>query len=258
MSTRKRRWPAGGEAVAVSEEGGVRFLHIGGDAIQSAMRLVEPDRLELHYTRAMMGFLLFHPAPEKVLMVGLGGGSMPRFLHRAFPRTRITVLDVSPAVVAAARRYFDFPADGPRLSVVLEDGAVWVPAHPASADVLLLDAFEDGRQVETLCSEKFYAQAHAALMDPGVLVQNFMADDDKLDKRVERLERVFGGRVVLIRAADCVNMIALAFKGAETRYSWAELGKRAAALEKTHGLPGEHYLASLKSLNVSTARHLTI
>src|SRR6185369_9886625 len=109
-----RKWPtARGTAVAVSEQAGVRFLHIGGDAIQSAMRLSKPDRLELHYTRAMMGFLLFHPKPRKVLMIGLGGGSMARFLHKAFPRLRVTALDVSPEVVAAARRHFDFPADGP-------------------------------------------------------------------------------------------------------------------------------------------------
>ena len=130
MSSRLHKWPlAQQSAVAVSENAGVRFLHIGGDAIQSAMRLSKPDRLELHYTRAMMGFLLFHPKPRQVLMIGLGGGSMARFLHKAFPRSRVTALDVSPEVVAAARRYFDFPAEGPRLSAVLEDGASWVPAR---------------------------------------------------------------------------------------------------------------------------------
>src|SRR5882672_7498879 len=103
---RQRRWPVARQAaVAVSEQAGVRYLHIGGDAIQSAMRLAKPDRLELHYTRAMMGFLLFHPQPKKLLMIGLGGGSMPRFLHRAFPAARIMALEISPEVVAASRRH---------------------------------------------------------------------------------------------------------------------------------------------------------
>ena len=114
--SRRRKWPTGrGSSVAVSESGGVRYLHIGGDAIQSAMRLARPDHLELHYNRAMMGFLLFHPVPRRVFMIGLGGGSMARFLHRAYPRSRVTAVEVNPEVVAAARRYFDLPADGPPL-----------------------------------------------------------------------------------------------------------------------------------------------
>lgn len=259
MSSRLRKWPlARQSAVAVSEGAGVRFLHIGGDAIQSAMRLSNPDRLELHYTRAMMGLLLFHPKPRKVLMIGLGGGSMARFLHKAFPRSRVTALDVSAEVVAAARRYFDFPADGPRLSVVLEDGATWVPTRPASADVILLDAFEDGAQVEALCSESFYTAAFAALTEPGVFVQNFMADDKKMAARCERIERAFGSRVIYIRAADRVNIIAFAFKTMPARFAWTLLRQRAAELEANFDLPGNHYLSSLKKLNASSQRSLIL
>ena len=61
--------------VVVSEEEGVRYLHLGGDHIQSAMRIDAPDELELDYTRTTMAFLLFHPRPRECLMVGLGGGS---------------------------------------------------------------------------------------------------------------------------------------------------------------------------------------
>jgi len=83
---RVRKWSAAkGGAIAVSEERGVRRLHIGGDAIQSAMRLSAPDTLELEYTRAMMAFLLFCPKPQDVLMVGLGAGSIPRSCARAWP-----------------------------------------------------------------------------------------------------------------------------------------------------------------------------
>ena len=256
MLKRLRRWPVGKQAaVAVSEEGGVRFLHIGGDAIQSAMRLSKPDRLELHYTRAMMGFLLFHPKPKRVLMIGLGGGSMARFLHQAHPRARVIALDVSPEVVAAARRHFDFPADNARLSVVLEDGAVWVPAHPASADVILLDAFVDGDQVPALCTESFYAAARAALTEPGVLVQNFMADDKHMERHLACMEAAFGREAILLRAADRVNMIALIFRGGPARMSWKELRTRAEQLTELHDLPGDHYIATLRKLNGGTENH---
>lgn len=245
--SRRRNWPTGrGSSVAVSESGGVRYLHIGGDAIQSAMRLARPDHLELHYNRAMMGFLLFHPVPRRVFMIGLGGGSMARFLHRAYPRSRVTAVEVNPEVVAAARRYFDLPADGLRFAAVLADGTRWVAEHPDEADVLLMDAFDDGKQVPELCSERFYATAFAALKEPGVLVQNFMSDDDRVDLYAQRIATAFGREVVLMPAADRVNTIVYAFKGGPSRVRWSTLEERAAALEEEHDLPARHYLAALR------------
>ena len=64
-------------SVELSEEGGVRSLHLGSSMIQSAVRLNAPNELELAYTRYMMGFLLFHPDPREVLMIGLGDGEVP-------------------------------------------------------------------------------------------------------------------------------------------------------------------------------------
>lgn len=246
---RQRRWPGRQTSVAVSEEGGVRYLHIGGDAIQSAMRLSAPDHLELHYNRAMMGFLLFRPDPRAVLMVGMGGGSMARFLHRSYLRCKVTAVELNPDVVAAARRHFDLPADGPRFTTVLDDGAAWVAANPGKADVLLLDAFDDGRQVPALCSEAFYRTAFAALPESGILVQNFMSDDDRVDIYAERIEQAFGRPPTLLAAADRVNTILFAFRGGPQRIAWSVLEKRAKALQDQFGLPGNHYLASLKRLN---------
>src|SRR3954471_11878845 len=112
-----------GSSVTIAEEGGVRSLHIGGLAIQSAMRLSSPDELELHYTRAMMSFLLFSPQPEHILMIGLGGGSIAKFLHRRMPASRTTVVEIRREVATAARAYFSLPDDDDRLSVVIADGA---------------------------------------------------------------------------------------------------------------------------------------
>ena len=70
------------------------------------MRLVGARSAGLAYTRAMMAFLLFAPAPREVLMVGLGGGSVALFVHEHLPRTRITVVELDPEGRAAARHLF--------------------------------------------------------------------------------------------------------------------------------------------------------
>jgi spermidine synthase len=101
----------------------VRTLHVGGEAIQSSMRLEDPYALALDYTRCMMAFLLFHPEPHEVLMIGLGGGSLAKFFFRNLRKTRTKVVELDARVVAAAREHFALPPDGERLSVEVGDGA---------------------------------------------------------------------------------------------------------------------------------------
>jgi len=256
---RSKKWFASkAGAIAVSEERGVRMLHIGGDAIQSAMRLSAPDALELDYTRAMMACLLFCPKPQEILMVGLGGGSLARFMHARLSESRITVVEINPGMIAAARQYFGLPAEDARLQVVLGDGADYVPEHQASADVLLLDGFEDGAHATELCTQRFYDASRAALREGGVLSANFMADDPKLELWNRRIGRSFGGRVLRVSAENAVNVIVLAFHGGPARIAWDELKARARALKRRFDLPFDYFVASLKANNAHTARYLRI
>src|ERR1700691_3480955 len=108
-----------GGHVDVSEEGGVRYLHLGNDAVQSAMRLKRPFALELAYTRAMMACLLLHPAPRRLCMIGLGGGSIAKFVHRHLPEIQTHVIELNPRVIGVARTMFGLPVDDARLNVEL-------------------------------------------------------------------------------------------------------------------------------------------
>ncbi|MEX2242006.1 MAG: hypothetical protein WD775_15130 [Burkholderiales bacterium] len=110
-------------ALTVSEERGVRTLHVGGVAIQSSMRLSDPYALELEYTRCMMSFLLFHARPARALKIGLGGGSLVKFFWRRLPWMKTRVVELDPRVVQVARAQFHLPADDARLAVEIGDGA---------------------------------------------------------------------------------------------------------------------------------------
>jgi len=258
MAKLSKWFPGKGAAIAVSERRGVRMLHIGGDAIQSAMRLSAPEELELEYTRAMMAFLLFCPEPMDVLMVGLGAGSIPRFMRARMPDVRVTVVEINPGVVTAARRYFDLPPEDSHLRVVLGDGARYVPGHPGSAQVLLLDGFEDEAHATELCTQGFYAAAHEALREGGVLCVNFMADDPKRETWFRRIEKSFGGRVLQLSAEDDVNRIVLALRGGPARVAWDELKTRARSLKRRYALPFDYFVSSLKRHNPHTSRYLRI
>jgi spermidine synthase len=231
----------------------VRTLHVGGEAIQSSMRLEDPFALALDYTRCMMAFLLFHPEPREALMIGLGGGSLAKFFFRFLRKTRIRVVELDERVVAAAREHFALPKE---VEVEIGDGADAL--SPECCDVLVIDAFQDELHVPELASREFYDGAFLALADPGVLVVNFMNDDPKLDQALQRLERAFGGAVIAMPALYDPNIIAFALKGSCKAIAWRELRDRAQRLEARLGLPFTRYVQRLRSMNRWTASDLII
>ena len=243
-------------AVAVTNARGIRTMHVGGEAIQSAMRIDDPFALALDYTRCMMAFLLFHPEPRRALMIGLGGGSLAKFCHRNLRKTAIRVIELDAAVVAAARQHFALPPDDARLSVEIGDGVEAL--SPECCDMLMLDAFEDELHVPRLASSEFYDGAFLALAEPGALVVNFMNDDPKFDLALQRLERAFGGAVLAMPALYDPNILVFAFKGVPPSVRWEELKDRAARLEARYGLPFDRYVNRLRAMNPCTAEELLV
>jgi len=243
-------------ALTVSEERGVRTLHVGGAAIQSSMRLSDPYALELDYTRCMMAFLLFHARPRRALKIGLGGGSLPKFFWRRLPWLRTRVVELDPRVVAVAREQFFLPPDDARLRVEVGEGAEALA--PECCDLLIVDAFADEHPPAALVSQAFFNAAWLALEEAGALVLNFMDDDPKLDERLQRLERAFGGTVLALPALHDPNVIVIALKGAPPRLSWDALRSRAHALERRYGLPFPRYLPRFKRMNRHDAQNLII
>jgi spermidine synthase len=252
------KWLGPHKAIEIVEEDGVRVLQIGGNAIQSAMRLDAPDRIELDYLRAMMAFLLFHPDPRDVLLVGLGAGSMARFIHERMPRTRVTVVEIDPGVVTVARRYFRFPDEDARLQIVIGDGAEAVPQRPASCDVLAVDGFVNGSPAKGLCTRSFYDGAFAALRPGGVMVANFMSDDKRIETHCARIAESFGRSPTLLLAEEEDNLIAFALRDGPRRIRWRELKARARAAQRLLDLPLEDSLVDLRRRNSHTTQYLSL
>src|SRR6184192_1479920 len=243
-------------SIAVSDARGLRTLHVGGEAIQSAMRLDDPHALALDYTRCMMAFLLFQPEPREALMIGLGGASLPKFFHRRLKKTQVRVVEIDPRVLAAARAQFALPPDDERLTVEIGDGAEALT--PECCELLVVDAFEDELHVPKLASSEFYDAAFLALREPGVLVVNFMNDDPKFDLNLQRLERAFGGAVLAMPALYDPNILAFAFHGAPASIAWSTLRTRAEKLEARYELPFMRYVSKLRAMNRCTPQALVI
>lgn len=196
----------------VHDDGAAKSLHFTLGELQSRMLTQSPWRLEVDYTRTMMGFLLLKPAPAHIGMIGLGGGSLAKFCHRYLPASRMTVLEINPHVIAL-RHEFQVPDDDERFRVIAADGALFLQSETPDFDVLLIDGFDHEGQPAALCSQRFYDDCFAALSPDGALVVNLHYDHPDYPLLVDRISRSFSGNAVEIIASEKSNSIVFASKG---------------------------------------------
>ncbi len=204
--------PVGRPRPFVRDYGTKRTLHFTDKEIQSSMSLLNPDALDLEYTRMMMGFVLFNPQPDRILMVGLGGGSLPKFCHRHLVRTEIEVIEIDPDVIAL-RDAFMVPPDGDRFRVIQADAAEYLRAAEDHADVIFLDGFGVGGIPDALCSAAFYADCFRALRENGILVINFHVNHPDHHEYMDRVREAFGPSLFEVVDDDMTNSIVFACKG---------------------------------------------
>ncbi|KGE00037.1 spermidine synthase [Achromobacter sp. RTa] len=215
----------------VQDSGARRTLHFTEKEIQSSMSLLNPDALDLEYTRMMMGFVLFKPEPARILMVGLGGGSLPKFCHRHLARTEIEVIEIDPDVIAL-RDAFMVPADDARFRVIQADAAEYLREAEDHADVIFLDGFGVGGIPDALCSVGFYADCFRALREDGILVINFHVNHPQHHEYMDRVRASFGASMFEVVDDDMTNSIVFACKGDLLDDPAAAALRRPAAISK--------------------------
>jgi spermidine synthase len=233
MSASERPTRAEAGTPVLREHGDELWLHFEDGAVQSRMLRADPARLELEYTRLMMGFLLFRDAPARIAMIGLGGGSIARYCALRLPDADFTAIEVSSAVIAL-RDAFQIPPDGQRFRVLCEDGADFVRRDGAPVDVLLVDGFDRSGQPDRLCTAAFYDACRDRLAAGGILAVNLYTDDVAYDGYVDRIRDAFAGNVVAAAADGSANLVVFAGADVPCPPTFRELVERLRALQPSH------------------------
>lgn len=245
-------------SVDVSEVDGVRALHLGNDTIQSAMRVRTPFDLELAYTRGMMLFLLFSDKVEQVLAVGLGGGSVPKYIYQYLPQMRTRVLEINPRVIQIAYSHFYLPQDDERLQVIEGDGVVYLQQHQGEAEVLMIDAFDSFGIPDSMCTQAFFDSCAEALTADGMLAINLWGSDKNFDVYLQRIEQSFNGRALILPTGRPGNIVVIGFKREPADLRWASLRERAKVLEADHRIEFLQFVEKLREHNKSTNNRLLL
>lgn len=254
----RRRSVADAGEVYVTERSGVRSLHIGSDTIQSSMRLARPNDLELAYTRSMMGFLLFAPPPRRVLMVGLGGGSLAKFVYHKLPEAVSDVVEVNPDVVSIARRFFHVPPADDRLCIRVCDGAEFMRRPGPGYDAILVDGYDGDSLVEALSSRTFFGCCLRRLNAGGMVSVNLWGSDRHFNEYLARIEAEFPAGTLCLPAEKPGNVAAFGFRDRPGELRWENLEARAPALEARYGLEFGRFVKALRKMNRCDAERLHV
>jgi spermidine synthase len=223
--------------VLVLDDGTVRTLVFddpdGG--VQSAMRVDRPGALELEYVRyALVGLTLVGEAP-RVLMIGLGGGSFSGFVHRNLPGAQVTVVEINPVVVKAAKKLFGVVEDA-RHRIVTGDGRAFLEASADLYDLVFVDAYSGDGIPDALRGPAFLSLVRRHVGAGGIAVFNLALDRREERRFAAEVADAFG-QLVCLRTPVDGNLLVIGPRATPPQRS--VIVERAEALTRARKLPIE-------------------
>jgi spermidine synthase len=229
----------------ILENDGVRTLHFGSSVVQGAMRINQPNDIELEYVQQMMMWLLFRDNAAHIVQLGLGAAALTKFCYQRLSPAKVTAIELDPDVITACRNHFALPPDDGRLSVLALDAMDYVSdfSRRRSIDVLQVDLY-DAQAIRPLRSTAaFYAQCASCLTATGILTINLYCDWPEHLHHIQMLQESFEA-VAWLPEVHQGNIVAIAFKRSPS-VDFDDLYKRAEQIQAMLGLPARTWVDGL-------------
>ena len=206
--------------IIVSEDDHVRVLRfhkgaaakaLGSSFAQSVISLEDPHALYMNYAKYSIACTALVENPKRVLFIGLGAGSMPRFFARTFPGCRIDVAEIDAKVVEVARRFFFLP-EIETMKITVIDGRIFLKQSSEQYDIIFLDAYRDQLIPFHLMTRDFLEELKSRLATGGVLVSNVaVRDSAQLYPWMLRTYQSSFGTLFCAKVAGSINKVLVAW-----------------------------------------------
>ncbi len=227
--------------IRIEEDDEARYMYFDR-TLQSAMTLKDPAALRLLYSRYTSIGFTFRPDAKKMLIIGLGGGSIPKKLNKEFPNMEIDAVEIDPEVVKMAKDHFNVK-EGKNLRIHAQDGRLFLSRTQTQYDIILLDAYFTDSMPFHLATKEFFELAQSKLTPNGIIVANLISavtgPSGKIARSFVRTQRqvfpqtyIFAARRPDHVSLDTIqNVIVIATRDKQ-RVDIKEIVKRAKDLDK--------------------------
>ena len=207
--------------IRIRRDGDVRAMTFvrdnGQEAVQSRINLASPHLLVSPYAHRMFAGYLYQPHPTRVLIVGLGGGAMVRFLAHHEPAVQIDAVEIDPAVVRLADRFFGVRSGG-NVRVHTADAIKFIESSADRYDLILMDAFlrpssdTDATGVPSGLKTHAFLSRLKATLNPGGVVAFNINEHERIAEDVASVKAAFG-QAVVFRSPPSANKVVIATEG---------------------------------------------
>lgn len=148
-----------------------RVLFLNGYP-HSIMDRSDPNTLESKYTKFFPLGLILKENITKVLFIGGGGFSGPKYFLQNYPNIAVDVVEIDPKVVEVAKEYFFLDESNPKLNIYVQDAREFLNKYTGSYDMIVLDAFSKSYVPFHLMTVEFYKLLSDKLSNGGVVISN--------------------------------------------------------------------------------------
>ncbi len=166
---------------------------------QACLNLNDKDKLIFEYTQSLMAGLAYNPSPKKILIIGLGGGTLPMAFAKILPETEVVSVEIDPAVAKLAKKYFNY-TETDKIKTSIKDGRVYIKRavkNQQKFDWIILDAFNGDYIPEHLLTVEFLSEAKALLAPGGLLSANTFNSSKLYDYESVTYQTVFSELQIL-------------------------------------------------------------
>jgi len=201
--------------IKVVEEDGIRKLICGTTlpTLQSAIDLEDLDRDVCHYSALMMGCIDFIPNLSRILVVGLGGGTVVRRLLESLPDAAVDVIEIDEQITELAKEYF-YLEDNPRMRIVTGNAFNVIPTLQDQYDIIILDAFIGNTLPIYLMSTEFFDSVTRRLKESSMVVSNLWSTHPSYARHLKTLCHSFGDDIYAAESSDdSVSVILFNLRG---------------------------------------------
>lgn len=199
----------------VVEDDELRALHFGTPHTQSSMRFDAPAYLTFTYHQIMALSVLFCGPPRDVMIMGLGGGSLPKFFLEYYPDCNVYAAEIRPRVIDLAKQYFGLPEQHKRLHIECGDAFAYLMKEERQYDIIMIDIYSEDAMSESVSEDAFFECCQRSLREGGVLCWNLwsVTPMEIVKRCIGRMAAAFGGNLFIVPVPEEWLYMVMVFQG---------------------------------------------